>query len=46
MLAPLADAVREAVTITITTAEQTIKPPPGGTKPTVYFAVQVCTLSV
>lgn len=39
MLAPLADAVREAVTIT--TAEETIKPPPGGTKPTVYFAVQV-----
>ena len=39
MLGPLADALAEA--ITITTAEQTIKPPPGGTRPTVYFAMQV-----
>jgi hypothetical protein len=31
--------MREA--ITITTAEQTIKPPPGATTPTVYFAMQV-----
>jgi hypothetical protein len=39
MLVPLADALREA--IAITTAEETIKPPPGGTQPTVYFAMQV-----
>jgi hypothetical protein len=39
MLVPLADALREAIAITL--AEETIKPPPGGTQPTVYFAMQV-----
>jgi hypothetical protein len=39
MLGPLATAMREA--IAITTAEETIKPPPGSIRPTVYFAMQV-----
>lgn len=39
MLGPLATAMRKA--IAITTAEETIKPPPGSIRPTVYFAMQV-----
>lgn len=39
MLAPLADALREA--LAISAREETIKPPPGKTRPVVYFALQV-----
>jgi hypothetical protein len=39
MLGPLAAAMRNA--IAITTADETIKPPPGRIRPTVYFAMQV-----